>query len=400
MTAQRKAPPLAIFPALFSVLFLVLSAWPCTIAVVSGRATADGRPLLWKNRDVDEQDNLLKFYRGQLFDYLGLAHVSQTDSVWGGLNSSGFAVVNSVSYDLEGSSSGDNGRFMKQALESCATVDDFEALLQATNSAGRRTQANFGVIDASGGAAVFETGNTSYTRFEAKDEPSGYIIRTNFALTGVRPEEGSGFVRFDRARLLMAAVEEGSLDAPTILEQAARDLVNDMVDPYPLPYEGSQEGHPVGYIRTQYSINRYRTASCLLIHGVRTGENPILSTLWCILGEPVCGVALPLWVHAGSVPAEQTGSQTAPMRDLVLRREGECYTDASNSQYLDTLRLVSGDGRGMMVLARAVEDTVFLAAEHALESWRSSSPTAGEAAEFQALLSSWTYQTLSRWSWF
>ena len=29
----------------------------CTTAVVSGSATPDGRPLLWKNRDTDEANN-------------------------------------------------------------------------------------------------------------------------------------------------------------------------------------------------------------------------------------------------------------------------------------------------------------------------------------------------------
>ena len=31
----------------------VLPAWACTSAVVSGKATPDGRPLLWKHRDTD-----------------------------------------------------------------------------------------------------------------------------------------------------------------------------------------------------------------------------------------------------------------------------------------------------------------------------------------------------------
>ena len=35
---------------------------PCTTAIVSGRLTADGRPLLWKNRDTDDLDNILKYF--------------------------------------------------------------------------------------------------------------------------------------------------------------------------------------------------------------------------------------------------------------------------------------------------------------------------------------------------
>ena len=29
----------------------------CTSAIVSGRLTANGRPLLWKNRDTNDQNN-------------------------------------------------------------------------------------------------------------------------------------------------------------------------------------------------------------------------------------------------------------------------------------------------------------------------------------------------------
>ncbi len=41
-----------------------------------------------------------------------------------------------------------------------------------------------------------------------------------------------------------------------LLRNVARDLRNDLVDPFPLPYGGTQEGHPLDYIRTNYSISR------------------------------------------------------------------------------------------------------------------------------------------------
>lgn len=42
--------------ALIAVLVFLGSAGPlsaCTSAVISGKVTPDGRPLLWKNRDTD-----------------------------------------------------------------------------------------------------------------------------------------------------------------------------------------------------------------------------------------------------------------------------------------------------------------------------------------------------------
>ncbi len=63
-----------------------------------------------------------------------------------------------------------NGGLMKRALETCKTVADFEALLEATNATGRSTTANYGVIDALGGAAMFETGPNTFSKFDANDE--------------------------------------------------------------------------------------------------------------------------------------------------------------------------------------------------------------------------------------
>jgi len=174
------------FVVILLFLLSVYSLWPqdeCTIAVVSGKATVDGRPLLWKNRDVTNQDNLVRFIRGKKYSFIGIAPAGVYDVVLAGINSAGFAVLNSVSYDLEGSSGDDNGAIMTRALGECACVDDFEQLLMSTNNEGRLTLANFGVIDSQGNCAIFETGNTSYTKFDAKDSPQGFIVRTNFAIT-------------------------------------------------------------------------------------------------------------------------------------------------------------------------------------------------------------------------
>lgn len=48
-------------------------------------------------------------------------------------------------------------------------------------------EANFGVIDAQGAAAMFEVDYYKYTMYDAnnpKDAPYGYIARTNFSFAG------------------------------------------------------------------------------------------------------------------------------------------------------------------------------------------------------------------------
>jgi len=345
----------------------------CTIAAVSGAATVDGRPLLWKNRDTDSRDNEVVYFDESPHDFLGLVNADSLLSVWSGVNDAGFAILNSRSIDLEGVSCVANGTFMKRALMECGSVAEFEQLLIDTNDPGRATQANYGVIDAMGEAAVFETGNTTYTRFDARDEPGSFIVRTNFAMSG----DGTGYgqTRYNRANeLLVDAVAGNMLDHPYILGDVARDLVNDVIDPYPLPYEGSQAGHPLGYLRTYYSISRYRTASVTVVHGVLPEEDPLLSTIWCILGEPVCGVAVPLWCAAEDTPVEMDGSVTAPFSDAILLSEQACYTDPSSQEYIDTYALDDGAGGGLLSQLLPIEDWTLAQAEALLADWRLSFP--------------------------
>ena len=54
---------------IFAMLWLaVASGRACTAAVITGKVTADGRPLIWKVRDTDNLQNCMKFFRGAKYD--------------------------------------------------------------------------------------------------------------------------------------------------------------------------------------------------------------------------------------------------------------------------------------------------------------------------------------------
>ena len=386
MRARSGVPRWAVLILLAAGVLAVLPgpgrADECTTAVVSGSATPDGRPLLWKNRDTDEANNKLVHLADGPLAAVGLVNVGSTSSVWMGVNAAGFAIENSNSEDLEGTSGGGNGSFMRQALLNCATVADFEDLLVQTNATGRTTQANFGVIDAAGGAAMFEVGNHTYQRYDAADTPLGFIVRTNFAFTG--DGSGTGQVRYGRAvELLNGAALSGTLTHAFLLRSAARDLKNDAVDPYPLPYEGGQDGRPAGFIRTVYSINREGTRSSAVFRGVRPAEDPRLTTMWTILGEPVCSIALPVWPLAAAVPPELGGSAAAPLCEAAIVKKGLCYPLATSPDYIDTARLSDGAGGGVFSFTEPTEDWALARAEALLTGWRGSVPTPAAVAGAQ-----------------
>lgn len=45
---------------LMALAAFAVEAFACTSAIVSGKLTANGRPLLWKNRDTNDQNNRVK----------------------------------------------------------------------------------------------------------------------------------------------------------------------------------------------------------------------------------------------------------------------------------------------------------------------------------------------------
>ena len=178
---------------LYVIAFLLLIVQPvlaCTSVIVSGRVTKDGRPLIYKNRDTKSLSNMTVVVQGPRYRYLGLVNAKDTTpvNVWGGHNEAGFAIVNTAAYNLNGNG-GDtdgDGILIRKALGLCATLADFERLIDTVKKP-MDVNSNFAVLDAQGGCAYYETGNYSFVKFDVNDPevaPDGYLMRTNFGTTG------------------------------------------------------------------------------------------------------------------------------------------------------------------------------------------------------------------------
>ena len=240
----------AFFLTAFTLAVLCAGdAAACTTAVISARASRSGRPLLWKQRDTPNESNHLAHFRGDRYAFTGLVDSDdcRMESVWCGANERGFAIVNNVSYNLRPDSLENKpyeGLVMKQALGTCATVDDFERLLrERPHPNGLET--NYGVIDAEGGAAYFEVWDYGYTRYDADDAPEGYLFRTNFSLSG-RPDEGRGYTRYATAGQLMAAQAAESFTPGWLVDSLGRSFRNAVLgtdllqEPLPASGPGAQ----------------------------------------------------------------------------------------------------------------------------------------------------------------
>ncbi len=360
-----------LLAVLFFVTTVLMAQEECTVGVAVGKATIDGRPLLWKNRDSHDRNNSIHLFRRSVLSFVGVIKSGDTNNVWMGMNTAGFAIMNSSSKDLEGEKSSENGRYMKKALERCRSIDDFGKLLRETNQKGRKTRSNFGVIDALGDGAFFETGSHSFTRFDAKDSPSGYIVRANFAVTGVKDSIAYGYQRRARANLLLLRkAREKALSYRYIFQTVSRDLVNESAYPYPLPFAGRQDSLPKGVLYSQNSINRFKTVSVAVFHGVTFRENPALTTMWVILGEPVCGVAFPIWPLDETLPTAICKGNPPRMNALIQQIEAVVYPDTSKPGWLYTSKLENEVGEGILPSLLSVEDSVFSKTEKNMSRWR------------------------------
>jgi len=323
-----------IINRLVFLLFAGSSLWACTIGVFSGSVTVDGRPILWKNRDVSNSDQEYAYFDDGRYDYITNIYNGQPNKAWAGINSAGFGIVNSDTYNNGNSlSSGpDDGTVMKYALMYCQTVEDFEDYLDSTGITGRRNQHNYGVIDAFGGAALFEAGNYSHVRFDADDEDSGFIIRTNFAFSGGSNQRG--IERYNSAMTIMDHCEY--VDYRFVIENLACDLSPDGENKLNLPFFDEASPYPFGYISTYETINRNITRSASVIIGKREAFDDIeYPVVWALLGQPILSVPIPLWVNAREVSDLVDGFEGSEVCHVGMMLRN-CVYDTHLSHYFNT----------------------------------------------------------------
>lgn len=392
----------AVFAGIFLFLF-ISSLYPCTLAVISGRATRSGRALLWKNRDTDKIDNKTLYIQGSKYAFMALVNAEDEkgDEAWGGLNSEGFAIMNSQTDDqgMPGKDGADNGRFMKRALGECANVADFEALMERSKGTLDLT-ANFGVIDAEGNACFFETSPMSFVKFDAGDPrvaPFGYLVRTNYGFTSPDNLKGGGYIRFERiSHIIQSGYGQGRIDPKFILQEASRDLVHEKLHSYPLTRNLPEDPASPLYINTNDTINRNSSVSVILFEAAPSRDKAYLATMWVSLGQPVSSVAVPMWTQAGKVPSVTTGPATAPLNDFSKRLVSYLYPDQRGrmKQYLNVNRLRTYGGEGVLEKIFRIEDQALEKARIRLAAWENLRPLPNEIADFQEKLAAWVYESL------
>lgn len=373
------------FLALFLLAAMMTEVQPvlaCTSVIVSGKATKDGRPLIFKNRDTSTLHNMTIVVQGQVYRYIGLVNAEDTEpvNVWGGHNEAGFGIINTAAYNLngDGGDTDGDGILIRKALELCATLEDFERLLDTVKKP-REVNSNFAVLDANGGCAYYETGNYDYVKFDVNDPnvaPDGYLMRTNFGTTGNHKLD-QGVERFCAITDFMAeACKEGKFDPQYLLCQIPRYMKHgvtklDMADFMPDNEDDTR------YFPFHDYIARYSTSSVIMVQGVKAGESPQATVSWTMVGWPLSTVAIPLVLTpSGKLPAlvadDGTGHSRLNEMGLQLKERVFSLKSGNTSSYGDLAQLMNKQGTGIMQRVQTLEIEVIRRGDEALDVLRKS----------------------------
>jgi hypothetical protein len=262
-----------------------------------------------KHRDTDDMNNAVEYFKGAKYNFIALVDShSKGGEAWTGTNSSGFSIMNTASYNIKDDNVPDSlmdreGIVMFKALGICSSTSDFENFLDSLPEPWG-VEANFGIIDAKGGAAYYEVNNHTWIKYDVNDPevaPYGFRTVTNFCESG-RKSEIKGYERYFTANRIMEAFSEKAsgelmdICHTDIFDVISRSYSNAILGvDYVRDYDSMiSSGFFNGIAVDQDFIPRRITSASIVIEGVKKGENPLHTVMWTILGYPACSVAVPL----------------------------------------------------------------------------------------------------------
>ena len=379
---------------------------PCTTAIVSGKATLDGRPLLLKNRDADSLQNKLVFFSEGKYKFIGLvdAYDTSNSAVWCGFNETGFGIMNSASYNLKGEDTTQladrEGILMKLALGQCATIEDFEKLLKELPKP-LGVEANFGVIDGKGGAAYFETTNYDFIKYDANDPevaPNGYLIRTNYSFAG-QENKGYGYIRYTTAsEMFEKKYNQEKISFEFLINDIPRCLIHSFTKT-DLSQSLPENLDDTDYVYFRDYIPRYFTSAAIVIQGVAANESPSLTTMWTILGFTFSSIIIPVWLlDDGTLPsilqADESGN--APLCDLAFKLKEDIFPEQNDARenYINLAALMNKENTGIRQKIIPIEEELLTKAKEKLALWRTSGINTTEVKDFYKWVENQIYPSL------
>ena len=289
----------------------------CTSALVLASKSSEGAPLLWKHRDSSDWDCHVEYIEGGKYAYTALVSKDKR-CTYCGINEEGFAILNTVSENLTKSptiAAGPGAIFnMAKALRECATVEEFEVWLKRSNGA-RPYVTNFAVGDASGALAYFEVWGESFKRYDVSEQKEGFDIRSNFSYAGNMVNPGPSVPRYEIAKRQM---EKKLSHSPYDFYHYSRNFIL---------RDGTKALDADGvFVCNDITIPRYMSVASAVM--VCDKDNP---RMLAMVGHPVVGVPVPVYVKAKSAIPECVGGRSA--LDLSEAFRAKAYKKVAELKY-------------------------------------------------------------------
>lgn len=285
-------------------------AGACSAIVISGKYTADGKPLILKTRDQGYKNfnTNVKFHRRGKYDFISMGPTpgvvaEKIRSTGGGMNSQGLCMAaltsNSFPSDTLKVKGHGSAAFQLYALANCKSIKEFDEYL-ASIPQPLAVRFNLCVTDAFGGAAIYEFGNNSWVKYDVndpKDAPDGWRCCTNFAFSGDEPDK-SGVDRYEDCVEIMKAVRKNGngkyeLTPQYLMDQCGRSFID--------VRRGFNDTNLVAEsIVDKGLISYWRSSNLIVFQGVAAGTDPRFGVMWTALGHPRCSPLIPLIPSLGN----------------------------------------------------------------------------------------------------
>ena len=313
----------------------------CTSAVVSAQRSSEGVPLLWKHRDSKYWNTIVKHIAEEGF-YAYTAIVYNTEeqrytSAFAGINERSFGIISTSSRDLphtpeaeypkDRPSIPDNGpQFTARALRECASVEDFERMLQQ-KIRKRGFTGNYAVADGSGALAYFEVWDIDYRRYDTSERKEGFDVRSNFSWAGDPKTIWKSKRRYDIVMQELGEFELSEKFSPHYLISLSRS------------YNSTKYGDVLyndNYNLCQnHTVARHSSVAAIVL--ICDSKEPRMLVM---NGHPVASVAVPVYVRAKEdIPQCVRGSE---MTNLGQQFCAKAYSWVEKKRYNLNKEVISG----------------------------------------------------------
>ena len=303
--------------------------------------------------------------------------------VWAGVNAAGFAVVNSVAYNLPqktGEQADLEGIIMADALRSCATVADFERYLKENLGPDLGVAGQLPGDRRDGGAAIFESHNHGYKRLDAATRRRG-TWSTPTSPAAARPTRAPATCASSARRRCSRPRNRPAVTPAWVLQTAARDLGHPLLQhPARADWKKLPADRPT-WIHTNYTIDRgqhgerHSDPRCEARRGSRQRRCGSPSVSRCARSPSRCG-----WRQArrrrrrGKGDDAPLAAESLRLKDLLRPLKAR-----ERREYPDLARLDNAAGTGWLPSLLAAEADSMTRAAALL----AKNPPAAELAAFQ-----------------